>query len=62
LIIVVNFRLGARFLERLPVSFPNLLSLKLQKCFMEDMEVQTAHLEKIARENPNLKIHVFNRW
>jgi hypothetical protein len=62
LIIVVNFRLGARFLERLPASFPNLQSLTLQRCVMVDMEnqtlIETALLEKIVAENPGLKIQV----
>ncbi len=46
---------SATFLERLPASFPNLQSLTLEACEMQD---QTAQLEKLAGENPGLKIRV----
>jgi hypothetical protein len=50
---------SARFLKRLPASFPNLQSLTLQACKMEDQTLtETAQLEKIAAGYSGLKIQV----
>jgi len=55
-LLFVNFRIGERFLERLPASFPNLKKLTLERCFEGDQTAVKALLNKISKENPGLEI------
>jgi hypothetical protein len=42
----------------LPASFPNLQSLTVQACFVGNRRALLEKIEKIAAENPVLKIHL----